>query len=116
MKKFGSALGFDEADETENLQEVFVSRQQFKISVYSPKSFNDLKVIADSLLARSAVLICLDSVDSELRRRSIDYMNGMGYAVNAQVEKISENVILYAPDNAFIEKQYTPTSKSNKWF
>ena len=117
IKKFGSVLGFDDSDDYENITgPVAVTRPQFKITVYTPKEFDDLKQMADSLLARSAVLIHFDKVDTNLRRRIIDYMNGLGYAVNAQVEKVSESIILYVPDNSTIEREVLIKAKSSKWF
>ena len=117
MKKFGSVLGFEDTEEYENLNgPVGVTRPQFKITVFTPREFDDLKQMADTLLARSAVLIHFDNVDTNLRRRIIDYMNGLGYALNAGVEKISESIVLYVPDNSIIEKEILIKTKSSKWF
>lgn len=117
MRKFGSVLGFEEAEEYENISgPVAVTRPQFKITVFTPKEFEDLKQIADALIARSAVLIYFDEADNHLRRRIIDYMNGLGYALNAQVEKISESIVLYSPDNSIIERDVLIKTKSSKWF
>ena len=116
IKKFGSVLGFEESEDFEMTGPVPVSRPQFKISVYSPKEFDDLKQMADSLLERSAVLIHFDKVDSNLRRRIIDYMNGLTYAIGANVEKVADSIILYVPENSQIEKDKTRSSKSSRWF
>ena len=117
IRKFGSVLGFDDSDDYESMMgPVAITRPQFKITVYTPKEFDDVKQLADSLMSRSAVLIHFDKVDSNMRRRIIDYMNGVGYAVNAQVEKVSESIILYVPDNSVIEKEVLIKTKSNRWF
>lgn len=116
IKKFGSVLGFEESEEFEMTGPVPVSRPQFKISVFSPKEFDDLRQMADALLDRSAVLIHFDKVDVNLRRRIIDYMNGLTYALGANVEKVSDTIVLYVPENSQIEKDKMRATKSSRWF
>ncbi len=117
IKKFGSALGWEEEDAYENHNgPVLLTRPQFKLSVFTPRVFEDLKGLADALLDKSGVMISFEKVDVQLRRRMIDYMNGVGYATGAQVEKITENTIIYVPESACIEKEAMTAAKTRKWF
>ncbi len=117
IKKFSNALGFEDSTEYEDQRgPILLTRPQFRIMVYQPSEFDDLQKIANSLLDRAGVLIHFDRADAALRRRIIDYMNGVGYAIGAQVEKISDNIVFYAPEHAVIEKEEVFSSKSSKWF
>jgi FtsZ-interacting cell division protein YlmF len=116
IKKIGGAFGF-ENEETEVFNGLApVTRPQLKIAVYKPKEFEDVREIADALLARSAVLLHLENAGNDLARRMIDYMNGIGYAVSAKAEKITGDLIIYVPENAAVEKEPLRAVKSSKWF
>ena len=116
IKKIGGALGFEDEESGGFGGPSPVARPQMKITVYSPREFADVKAIAESLLEKSAVLIYFENVGSDLCRRIIDYMNGVGYALEAKVEKISDNLVIYAPENATVEKEPPRAAKSSKWF
>ncbi|MDR3348595.1 MAG: cell division protein SepF [Acidaminococcales bacterium] len=116
IKKIGGALGFEDEENKRFGPLAPVKRTQLRIVVYSPKEFGDVRSMAESLLERAAVLICFENVDDDLCRRIIDYMNGVGYALDARVEKISNRLVIYAPENAAIEKEMPPPAKSFKWF
>ncbi len=121
IKKFGSALGWEDENSTgdeggERSGPVLLTRPQFKLALFTPREFSDLKDIADALLNKSGVVISFEKVDTNLRRRIIDYMNGAGYAVGAHVEKITEQSVIYTPENAVIENERPVTVRNKKWF
>jgi FtsZ-interacting cell division protein YlmF len=113
------ALGWEEEPEEEiRYGPMPVVREHFRIMALEPQKFDDVKDAADAFLERAIVVLrfAADS-DANLRRRSIDYMNGMGYALGAQVEKASENIVLYIPAHISLEKeQPRKSAKSRKWF
>jgi FtsZ-interacting cell division protein YlmF len=115
IRKIGDALGFEEEGE-EKKGLTPVGRQPFKIAVFAPLEFEDVKKIADALLARSAVLIHLNQAETSLRIRLVDYMNGLSYALDAQAEKISGEVVLYVPTSASVEMEAPRAVKSSRWF
>ena len=116
VKKFGSVLGLTNEDTAQGyLAPTAVNRPHLSIAVFSPRCFDDVKAMSDILKSNRAVLVHLDQVDSALSCRVIDYMNGVGYALNANAEKVSEKVILYAPAHASIEKAQV-ASRSSRWF
>ncbi|MDR2006886.1 MAG: cell division protein SepF [Acidaminococcales bacterium] len=116
IKKIGGAFGFEDEENKRAGALAPVKRAQLRIIVYSPKEFGDVRAMAETLLEKAAVLIYFENIGNDLCRRIIDYMNGVGYALDARVEKISDHLVIYAPENAVIEKEIPRAAKSFKWF
>ena len=117
ISRFGNAFGLAREETSPGYYgPTAVNRPQLTIAVYSPASFDDVKLMSDALKEKRAVLVHFDRVDNALGRRIMDYMNGLGYALSARVEKVSEQIILYAPDNTAVEKEPSRTAKPSRWF
>ena len=73
--------------------------------VRTPKCFIDVREYADSLMSGSAILVSFEAVDAPLRIRIFDYLNGVSYIVNASVSFISDDLLLYAPEQVEVNKE-----------
>jgi len=111
--RFGNFGGANEQNQSGPMP---LNRPQFKMVVYNPKKFDDVQAMADTLMAKSGVLIYFENMDAHLKCRIVDYMNGLSYALAAQVEKVSDSIVLYVPENAVVENSAVESSPLNKWF
>lgn len=70
-----------------------------RIMIYSPKVASDATVIADSIKeGKIVVLNILDSpISNEESQRICDYLVGVCYAVDADCDPITENILLMTP-------------------
>lgn len=82
-----------------------VKTGHLNIMVRTPRSFTDVREYADSLMNGSAILVSFDAVDGALKNRIFDYLNGVSYIVNASVEYISDNLLMYAPAQVTVAKE-----------
>lgn len=82
------------------------------ILVRTPKSFSDVREYADSLIAGNAVMVSFESVDLAMRKRIFDYLNGVGYILNAHVSRINDDLLLYAPSKVEISKEVSSKGRS----
>ncbi|MHB1001260.1 MAG: cell division protein SepF [Armatimonadota bacterium] len=73
------------------------------VSVRQPLSFDDARLAADGLKDGRQQIVNLERTNHELAERIIDFLNGVTYALNGFVEKISDRVYLFAPNNVVIE-------------
>ncbi len=73
------------------------------VSVRQPLSFDDARLAADGLKDGRQQIVNLERTNHELSERIIDFLNGVTYALNGFVEKISDRVYLFAPSNVVIE-------------
>lgn len=71
--------------------------QEFRINVFAPQSFDDVRVIADNIRGHKAAVVNYDKVDDAMQRRICDFMNGACYVLDGEVRRISSNMVLYVP-------------------
>ena len=105
-----TAMKFFWSDEMEEQQEEYTRPRLLKsghlnIMVRTPKSFADVREYADSLMNGSAIMVCFDAVDEALRYRIFDYLNGVSYIIGATVSKVSENLLMYAPNHVEVDRE-----------
>ena len=55
-----------------------------------------------SLKERKPVIINLEDIDAETARKIFDFLIGATYALNGNVQKIANNIFVFAPDNVDI--------------
>ncbi|MCS7208300.1 MAG: cell division protein SepF [Fimbriimonadales bacterium] len=70
-------------------------------------SLEDARVAADGLKEGVQQIINLATTPQGARERIIDFLNGVVYAIEGSVERVSEHVFVYAPPQAIID---APTS------
>lgn len=100
---------FSSAEEEERVEEYagprLLKAGHLNIMVRTPKSFTDVREYADSLMGGSAILVSFEAVDAALRNRIFDYLNGVSYIVAASVSFISDDLLLYAPEQVEVNKE-----------
>lgn len=74
-------------------------KQQVKVMVVEPFSFDDAQSVADHLRNRKPVVINLENTEKDVAKRMIDFISGTTYALNGTIQKIGNNIFLCAPNN-----------------
>lgn len=72
---------------------------QFKMVVIEPKSFDDCPKLVDSLKSKKPVIINLEKIESDSARKIFDFLSGATYALNGNVQKVANNIFIFAPEN-----------------
>jgi cell division inhibitor SepF len=98
-----------EADESETLDSgkrgkvvKIHTTAQLKLVVMQPESFEDARDIANHLKSKKPVVMNLESVDREVARRIVDFLSGAVYALDGNIQKVSNGIFLIAPYNVGI--------------
>ncbi len=68
-----------------------------EVSVYSPRSFQDVVEIADALRGRQVVIINLQNADRTLLQRVVDFTSGVTYTIDGKIQKLAEAIYLVVP-------------------
>ena len=68
-----------------------------KVHLVVPRAFNDAKGIADRFNAQMPVIINLQSADTELSKRLIDFASGLTYALDGSMQRVADRVFLLTP-------------------
>src|ERR1039457_2719880 len=73
-----------------------------RVHLVIPKSFNDAQQIADKFKDSIPVILNLQSSDSDLSKRLIDFASGLTYALDGGMQRIADKVFMLTPRNVEI--------------
>ena len=63
----------------------------------TPTSFNEAQAIGDRFKSGQPVIVNLQSVDRDLRRRLVDFASGLCYALGGKMDRVADQVYLLTP-------------------
>ena len=78
------------------------SLPQLQVVLVKPERFEEASDIADSLNAKKTVVLNLESASKEVARRLVDFLSGVAYANQGNVQKIANSTFLITPYNVDI--------------
>ena len=76
-----------------------------KVHLVLPRSFNDAQQIADKYKQGIPVILNLQSADTELSKRLIDFASGLTYALNGGMQRVADKVFLLTPRNVEVSAE-----------
>ncbi len=76
-----------------------------KLILIEPKGYEDCTKLVDCLKARKPVIINLERLETESARKIFDFLSGATYALNGNVQKIANNIFIFAPENVAVSAQ-----------
>jgi cell division inhibitor SepF len=82
-----------------------VSSANVRVHLVVPRSFNDAQSIADKFKDAVPVILNLQSTDTELSKRLIDFSSGLTYALNGGMQRIADKVFLLTPRNVEVSAE-----------
>ncbi|MCY4175748.1 MAG: cell division protein SepF [Acidimicrobiaceae bacterium] len=66
----------------------------------TPAAFNDAQEIGDRFKSGQPVIVNLQALDRDLRRRLVDFASGLCYAIGGKMDRVADQVYLLTPDDA----------------
>ena len=93
----------------------------FKLVVIEPSGFDECSKLVDSLKSRKPIIVNLEKLESDTARKIFDFLGGATYALNGNVQKVANNIFVFAPENVaiFAEGENKPysfsPSEENPW-
>lgn len=76
-----------------------------EVSLVIPRSFNDAQEIADKFKRSVPVILNLQTADSDLAKRLIDFASGLTYALDGGMSRIADKVFLLTPRNVEVSAE-----------
>ena len=71
--------------------------QQVKVIISQPNSFEQSEEICEHLKEKKSIIVNLEYVNKDVARRIIDFISGAVYALDGNIQKISNSIFLVAP-------------------
>jgi cell division inhibitor SepF len=87
------------------LRGVDSSASQVRVHLVLPRSFNDAQQIADRFKDSVPVILNLQSADTELSKRLIDFASGLTYALDGSMQRVADKVFLLTPRNVEVSAE-----------
>ncbi len=81
----------------------------FRMVLIEPNGFEECPKLVDSLKAKKPVIINLENLSTDVARKIFDFLSGATYALNGNVQKITNNIFVFAPEN--VDVTYKDSSK-----
>ncbi|MFZ0041476.1 MAG: cell division protein SepF [Solirubrobacteraceae bacterium] len=76
-----------------------------RVHFVAPKSFNDVQDVADKFKDSIPVILNLQSTDTDLSKRLIDFSSGLTYAMDGGMQRIADKVFLLTPRNVEVSAE-----------
>ena len=76
-----------------------------RVHLVTPHSFNDAQEVADRFKQDTPVILNLQSTESELAKRLIDFASGLTYALDGGMQRIADKVFLLTPRNVEVSAE-----------
>jgi cell division inhibitor SepF len=76
-----------------------------RVHLVVPKSFNDAQQVADKFKDAIPVILNMQSVETDLTIRLIDFASGLTYALDGGMQKIADKVFMLTPRNVEISAE-----------
>lgn len=104
---FDDIFAEDEAPRTTRLRAVpaGANGRDVRVHLVIPKSFNDAQQVADKFKDSVPVVLNLQSSDTDLSKRLIDFASGLTYALDGGMQRIADKVFMLTPRNVQISAE-----------
>lgn len=76
-----------------------------KVLLKKPTNGEDIPEIIDAVKSRKIVIMNITEVEPSEARRMVDYMLGATYALNANMEIISNSIFIITPENVEVTNE-----------
>ena len=77
-----------------------------EVCVIKPVSIDEARTVTETLLQNRAVVLNLEGIDVEIAQRIIDFTSGSCYAINGNLQKISNYIFIITPQTVEISGDF----------
>lgn len=74
-----------------------------KLVVHEPLTYEDAPKIVDDLKTRKTVVVNLEQLEPNLKRQIFDFINGGLYSLEGNIQKVTKDIFILAPNNVEID-------------
>ncbi|MCE5253902.1 MAG: cell division protein SepF [Actinomycetia bacterium] len=82
-----------------------VEPPQVRVHLLMPKNFNDAQIIADKFKSDIPVILNLQTSETDLAKRLIDFASGLTYALDGGMQRVADKVFLLTPKNVEVSAE-----------
>lgn len=91
----------------------FHASVQMEVVVIQPATYDEAQVIADHIRGQKPVIVNLEKMDYSIAQRIMDFVSGAVYTLGGNLERVTQNIFIIAPENVDIAGHFQEELKSN---
>lgn len=109
-KAFTSAKGFGNSkSKVMNLQ----ASIQMEVVVIKPTTYDEAQEICDNIKMKKPCIINLENMEHNTAQRIMDFISGSCYTLDGNMQRVTNNIFLIAPQNVDILGNFQEELKTN---
>lgn len=114
-RQFRSYSGGKKDDFQRNNSKVvnFQASVQMEVVVIQPESYDEAQDICDHIKSQRPVIINLEKMDRTIAQRIMDFVSGSCYTLGGNLQRVTSNIFIIAPENVDIAGDFREELKSN---
>ena len=89
---------------------------QMQVVITYPQSVDESGIICDYIKSNKTVVVNLEGIDHTVAQRIVDFLGGVTYALDGDVQCISNKIFIVAPKNVDISGHFKEELKANGVF
>ena len=97
-----STRSFTSSSKVSPIHRTSKNTNTMKVCVIKPTVVDDAREITETLLSGRTVILNLEGLDLEIAQRIIDFTSGATFAINGNLQKVSNYIFLVTPPNVDI--------------
>jgi cell division inhibitor SepF len=91
------------ASSSNNVVSLQSIKQNVRMILLEPRTYEETQEIADHLRNRRPVVINLQRLHHDQAKRVVDFLSGTVYAIGGDIQKIGSNIFICTPDNIEVQ-------------
>ncbi len=113
-RKFTSHTGGKPASNHSSANVVnFQASVQMEVIVIQPETYDEAQDICDHIKSQRPVIINLEQMDRNVAQRIMDFVSGACYTLNGNLQRVTNNIFIIAPENVDVAGDFREELKSN---
>lgn len=86
---------------------------QMEVVVIKPQSYDEAQEICDSIKKKKPCIINLENMEHNTAQRIMDFVSGACYTLDGNMQRVTNNIFLIAPQNVDIMGNFEEELKTN---
>lgn len=86
---------------------------QMQVVISYPETIDEASTVCEYIKANKTVVVNLENVKHETAQRIVDFLGGVSYALDGDIQYVSNKIFVLAPNNVDITGQFKEELKSN---
>lgn len=91
----------------------FQASVKMEVIVIQPETYDEAQDICDHIKSQRPVIINLEHMEHNIAQRIMDFISGSCYTLNGNLQRVTNNIFIIAPENVDIAGDFREELKSN---